>query len=78
MSTVIAPNEYKDLLKRQYKVEAELDFLKKLVLADDEKFIKPSVLKKWERISCDMDNGRGRVFNSITEMKDWLKKFRRA
>lgn len=78
MPAIIAPKEYKNLLKRQDKVEAELDFLKKMVLSDDEKLIKTSVLKKWDRISRDIDNGKGRVFNSITEMKNWQKKFHRA
>jgi len=61
------------LLKRQDKVEAELDFLKKMVLADDEKFIRPSILKRWEQISNDMDNGKGLFFDSVIEMKNWLK-----
>lgn len=78
MPTVIAQKEYKNLLKRQEKVEAELDFLKKMVLTDEEKFIKPSALKKWDRISHDIDSGKGRIFNSITEMKNWQKKFHRA
>ena len=77
MSTVIAPKEYKNLLKRQNKIEAELGFLKKMVFWDDEKFIRPSILKKWEKISHDMDQGRGRFFDSVSEMKSWLKNMRR-
>lgn len=74
----ITQNEYKTVLKRQDKMEAELNFLKQLVLNDEEKFIKSSVLKKWERISQGIDKGKGRVFNSISEMKNWQKKFHRA
>lgn len=77
-SITISKHKYVILEKRQEKIEAELDFLKQLILADDEKFIKPSVLKSWERISHDMDNGKGRIFNSVAEMKNWQKKFHRA
>lgn len=73
MNTVIALSEYKNLLKRQEKVEAELDFVKKMVLDDNEKFIRPSVLKKWERISRDMNNDKGLFFDSVAEMRNWLK-----
>ncbi len=74
MNTIAVPiKEYKHLLKRQKKVEAELDFIKKIVLVDDEKFIRPSILKKWERISRDMENGKGLFFDSVAEMRKWLK-----
>jgi len=52
----------------------ELALIKKTVLANDESNIKPSVLKRWERISRDMDRGKAaRAFNSVQEMKKWLK-----
>ena len=76
MPSIIAPRDYKSLLKRQEKIEAELDFIKKIVL-DEEKFIRSSVLKKWEKISYDMDQRKGRFFDSVSEMKSWLKNMRR-
>lgn len=78
MPVATAPREYKLLLKRQEKVEAELDILKQIVLFDEEKLIKPSVLKRWERISHDIDQGKGRVFDSVAEMRSWLKNIRRG
>lgn len=77
MPVVTTPNEYKHLIKRQDRVEAELNFLKQLVLSDDEKFIKPSVLKKWEKISRDMDKGKGLFFDSVADMKNWMKNLRK-
>ena len=76
MSVLTMPKEYKYLVKRQEKMEVELDFLKKIVLADEEKFIRPSVLKKWEKISKDMDKGKGLFFDSVTDMKNWMKNLR--
>ena len=73
MTTAIAQEKYKKLEKRQAKLEAELIFLKEMIWADDEKFIRPVVLKKWERISRDMDHGKGRFFSSVSRMKTWLK-----
>lgn len=66
--------EYQEVLKRQNQMALELDLLKKLILADDEINIKPSVLKKWERISRNLDRGRGRVFYSLKDMRTWLAK----
>ncbi|OGF93352.1 hypothetical protein A3G54_00425 [Candidatus Giovannonibacteria bacterium RIFCSPLOWO2_12_FULL_44_15] len=66
--------EYKEILRRQNKLEMELELIKKTVLANDESNIKPSVLKRWDRISRDMDRGKvGRTFNSVQEAKKWLK-----
>ena len=66
--------EYKEILWRQDRLELELEMIKKAVLAEDESNIKPSVLKRWERISRDMDHGKvGHVFNSVQEARKWLK-----
>ncbi|OGF69023.1 hypothetical protein A3H65_01865 [Candidatus Giovannonibacteria bacterium RIFCSPLOWO2_02_FULL_45_14] len=73
METMIK-KEYKEILRRQNKLEMELELIKKTVLANDESNIKPSVLKRWDRISRDMDRGKvGRTFNSVQEAKKWLK-----
>lgn len=63
-----------NLFQRQEKVEKELDLLKKAILMDDECFIRPEILKKWERISHDLEKKGGRSFSSTTEMKKWLAK----
>ena len=73
METMIQKG-YKEILRRQNKLEMELALIKKTVLANDESNIKPSALRRWERISRDMDRGRnGHVFSSVLEMKKWLK-----
>lgn len=76
MNTVtISKKEYETLMRRQRKVEEELDVVKSLLKQEIiEEQIKPSVLKRWERISRDMDIGViGHVFRSVQDMKTWLK-----
>lgn len=72
-TVVISKKEYKELLQRQEKIEGDLRVLKEIVRSDvDESRIRPAVLKKWERISRDLDRGKGRSFASMKEMKSWL------
>lgn len=74
MQKTITQKEYQNLVKRQEKVEEDLNIMKKILwIESKEDQIKPSVLKKWEKISRDMDLGRGRSFTSVSEMKKWLK-----
>ena len=70
----ITKKEYEVLLKRQEKVEEELGIMKKVLwIVSDEEKIRPSILKRWEKISHRLDSGEGRSFTSAKEMKKWLK-----
>ena len=73
-TTTLQKKEYKDLVRRQSRVEKELAMLSEVIKqqAEDD-LIRLSTLKKWERISRDLDRGRGRVFNSRKEVKSWFK-----
>lgn len=75
MQTIITipKNEYQDIIRRQFQIEKELKILKKAVLKSDENYIYSFALKKWERISNDLDQGKGRFFTSVKEMEKWLK-----
>lgn len=74
MPMQLALKEIKTIFSRQEKMEKELGTLKEVVrIALIEEQVRPSVLKRWERISLDLDNGRGRVFASAREMGKWLK-----
>jgi len=71
---IITEREYKNLVQRQAKVEGDLNILKKIVLLEaEEENIRPVVLRRWEKISRDLDRGRGRSFDSAKEVKKWLK-----
>ena len=73
MPTLIQ-REYKNLLRRQEKIEKELGVVKEILRREtNDEQIRPSVLRRWERMSRQLDSGRGRSFSSITEMKKWLK-----
>ena len=69
---VATQNKYTEVLRRQEKLEREFNMLKKAVLETDETNINPATLKRWERISKDLDNGKGRQFSSLRDMKKWL------
>ena len=75
MNTITLPKkEYKNLVKRQYRVEKELATLREVVRDEiEEKRIRPSVLKRWDKISRDLDKGKGRTFTSLSSMRKWLK-----
>lgn len=73
-TTTITQKEFRDLLKRQEKVERALDILKQIVkMESEEQRIHPSILRRWERISREMDRDKGRAFYSMARMKQWLK-----
>lgn len=75
MTTITIPKkEYQNIIQRQSFLEKELAFLKKSLLEFDEANIKPSALRRWERISRELDRGQGRYFFSVGEMKKWLKR----
>lgn len=70
----ITKKEFQWLVRRQDKIEAELSLVKEVVHQQvEEERIKPAVLKRWERISRDLDRGKGHRFSSLSEMHRWLK-----
>ncbi len=77
MNTITIPKKaYESMIQRQQKFEEELSVVKSLLKQEiGEEQIKPSVLKRWERISREMDRGKGYFFSSQKKAVDWLKKF---
>ncbi len=74
MTTITIPKkEYQAIIQRQYLIEKELAFFKKSFFEFDDINIKPIAVRRWERISRDMDKGKGRSFISAKKMKEWLK-----
>lgn len=72
--SIITQKEFKHLVRRQGRIEQELEILKKIVRQEvDETWIRPAILKRWEQISRGLDGGKGRVFSSAVEMRNWLK-----
>lgn len=74
MATITIPkSEYQNLIQRQFHIEKELNLLKKILTQDNENYIYPYVLKRWENISHNLDQNKGRSFTSVKIMKEWLK-----
>ena len=70
----ITSQEYKHLVRRQERIERELGVLREVIKQEaGEALIRPAVLRRWERISRDLDREKGRVFSSPAEMRRWLK-----
>jgi len=75
METLTIPKkEYHRLVRRQEKIEEDMRIMKE-VLRDEinGENIRPTVLKRWERISSDLDAGKGRVFLSSRDMRSWIR-----
>ena len=74
MQTLTIPKkEYHRLVRRQEKIEKDMRLVKEILWDEmsDER-IKLEVLKRWERISGDLDRGKGKTFSSPQTMRLWL------
>jgi len=74
--TLTIQKAYKEILRRQDKLEAAFDVIKQLVDSEfEDSHIRASALRKWEKISREMDKGKGTFFNSPEEARKWLRNF---
>lgn len=74
MATVtFSQKQYGVLLKRQAAVQNEIMRLKKIMkeLAQDE--VQPSVLKRLNARSLDIEKGAGKKFSNIKAFKQYLR-----
>jgi len=71
---MIPKKEYRHLLRRQEKIEEDLRIVKEMLRNEiNGENIRPAILKRWERISSDLDAGKGRAFPSLRMMQTWLR-----
>ena len=75
MNVVTLPKkEYQTIIRRQISIEKEIEVLRKIVQAEvEEAHIRPSILRRWERISRDLDRGKGKSFASLKDVRVWLE-----
>lgn len=75
MNTVLIPKkEYKQILKTQDILSSQVSDLKKFIaniVANDELNVR--TVKKLEKISKDIDGGKGKRFNTVTSLKTYLR-----
>ena len=74
MSTITIPiKEYKQSIQIQKTILSRLDFLQKIIFESSKDEINPTKMKRLERISLDLDNGKGRRFSSFSSFKSYLR-----
>ena len=74
MNTITLPrNTYSEILKRQARVESAVAKLQETVeeIAYDE--IRPNVLKRLEKQSGLRDEGKGKHYKSIKEVREYMR-----
>jgi hypothetical protein len=75
MTTITIPKkEYQDVIRGQRDILSRLDFLQKVVIETSRDEIDPRVILRLEKISSNLDKGKGKRFSSITSFKNYLKK----
>lgn len=74
MTTITIPiKEYKQSIELQKSILSRLDLLQKVVFENSKDEIDSSVLRRFEKISFDLDNGKGKKFPSVSLFKSYLK-----
>jgi len=76
MTTITIPiKEYKESIQIQKSILSRLDLLQKAVFENSKYYydINPSLLKRYEKISLDLDKGKGKKFSSFSSFKKYLK-----
>ena len=74
MTTITIPiKEYKQSIQMQKNILSRLDLLQKVIFESSKDEVNPSVMKRLERISFDLDNNKGKKFSSISSFKNYLR-----
>jgi len=75
METLTIPKKaYDRLVHRQDEIEEDLRVVKEMLRREiNDERIRPAMLKRWERISRDLDQGKGKKFSSPHVMRIWLR-----
>ena len=74
MTTITIPiKEYKQSIQMQKSILSRLDFLQKIVFESSKDEIISNKIKHFEKISLDLDNGKGKKFYSISSFKNYLR-----
>lgn len=69
---LIPKTEYRKLLQTQKELFSRINRLEKII-EELELEVKPSVLKRWEKQSKLIDQGKGKTFKSMKEFREHLK-----
>lgn len=72
-TTTITKTEYKKIVKNQELLQVQLNNLQKIVFEEVREEVRPSVIKRWEKRSRDIDQGKGISFKNFSAFKSYLK-----
>ena len=73
MNTITIPKkEYQQLARKQAQTAAQVSVLREIVkrLVQDE--LRPAYVKKLEKQSVALDNGKGKYFNTLKQFRSYL------
>jgi len=74
MTTMTVPvKEFRESIKIQKSILSRLDFLQKIVFETSKDEIDSRLIKRYEKISTDLDQGKGKKFHSVSAFKTYLK-----
>ena len=74
MNMITIPiKEYKQSIQLQKSILFRLDLLQKVVFENSKDEIDSSLLKRFEKISFNLDAGKGKKFSSISSFKTYLR-----
>lgn len=68
----IPKNEYRKILQNQEELRSEVSALRQIVAEEFSEELRPSIKRRLERISKEMDQGRGHRFKSVAEFKKFM------
>jgi len=74
MTTITIPiKEYKQSIQMQKSILSRLDLLQKVVFESSKDKVSSEKIKYFEKISLDLDNGKGKKFPSFSSFKNYLR-----
>jgi len=75
MNTVTLPKtEYKKIVDTQKKLRSQIISLREFVIEQTRDELKPSIIKKLQKLSADIDKGEGKHFRSLSSFKTYFSK----
>ena len=73
MTTITIPKtEYKEIIKTQEKLSQKLDLIQRMIIELIRDEINSQYSKKINRLSQEIDQGKGIKFSNLREMKKYL------
>lgn len=74
MNTISIPiKEYKQTIRTQKDILSRLDLLQAIIIENSKDEVNTSTMKRFEKISLNLDKGNAKNFSSISSFRKYLK-----